>query len=715
MVISILLCVWCIYLFVLQVLDPHDFAETITLRQHPSKQINIPHRGDILDCHGKILVSSIKLFQIDFDRNLLFNACKDDSTRNLRSELKTVAQIIADNSDISRNTLQSKLLKKPYNTSIFIAENIPENQINAISARLKEQKIPGLMKQFCNMKRTYSQDRLASRLLGMVRKTTTDDEFAKESIYRLKGVCGLEATFDDQLTGIYGWDETIHDANNNRIPKLDLRHRQTQDGHSLYLTIDSKYQEILEENLQSGLKKYRAKHAIGIVMDCHTGAIKAMAGFADTDLNREASVLRSLSNLPVSFMFEPGSVMKPFVALLALEENIYHPNDVIDCRPYVMPERTITDDHEFSELSFRDIIAYSSNVGISKIVEQVGSNVLYERLISLGFGHRTGSNIAGEAPGIFHKLKDWQGFSLHSISFGQEISVTALQLANAYCAVANGGHLMLPYIVDHIQDQEGHIIEQQQPKILREVSDPTSLDTLKYFLKNVVDYGTAKGAKLDFVTTAGKTGTAEKIIQGEREYSKDKFTSVFAGFFPVEEPQYVIIIVYDEANFEDYSYYASLSAVPTFRDVVIDLVNLSSSDIIPTIRSAQCTFVEMPDLTGLAQKKAEKALAKLNIEGQFIVKHGNGVVVNQFPKGGVSFSPTNKPSIIIGEKPKVEDQVLTANTMPQLYGLTLRRAITLARKLNIQLKMKGHGVIRWQSIPSGNPIKYGDTCTVKAQ
>lgn len=708
--------VWIIYLFILQVFDPHNLEATINIRTHPSKRIEIPHRGDILDCHGKMLVSSIKLFQLDFDRNQLYTACKADSNRSLTQELNSVASVIASHTDLSASTLRRKLQKKPRTTSIFIAENIPENQINAINDELDARDIPGLMKTFCNMKRTYPQDRLASRLLGMVRKTTTDDEFAEESIYRLKGMCGLEATFDNELTGIYGWQEAIYDANNNRIPHLDLRKREAQDGHALYLTIDSNYQEILEENLQKGLKKYRARHGLGIIMDCHNGAIKAMAGFAREDTHKDASALRAMANLPVSFMFEPGSVMKPFVALLALERDIYKPSDIIDCRPYVMPERTITDDeHNFAKLSFRDIIAHSSNVGISKIVEQVGSKGLYECLITLGFGHKTGSNIAGEAPGIFRKLKDWQGFSLHSISFGQEISVTALQLANAYCAIANGGNLMLPYIVQDIKTSDGLLVEHQQPKILRTISDPQSLDTLRVFLKNVVDYGTATNAKLNFVTTAGKTGTAEKIIEGETEYSKTKYTSVFAGFFPVEEPQYVIVIAYDEANFNDYSYYASHSAVPTFRDVVVDMVNLSSSGIIAAARSNSSTYIEMPDLMGMQSEKARKQLLKKNINPQFIEKKAGGVVINQFPKAGVSFDPSNPVCVIIGKAAPTNDPPLQADTMPSLEGLSLRRAITLARKLNLTLHVSGHGVIYWQSITAGNAVEYGDICTVKAR
>ena len=716
----IIVIIWVAYLFCIQILDAHHLNATVEIRQNPSKKLILPNRGNIYDRNNNLLVSSLKLYQLDIDRRTISDYCKRNREFDKDDVCLQISEIISQNSNLTKRQILKKINKKPFNSSVFISQKFSETQLLAIKSEFEKRKLPGLTYTFSSIKRTYPYDALGANFLGMIdEKTQSEHSQNSESIYEVYGKCGVEATYNEELSGTYGWQETVHDANNKRIPLLFLKKKKPRNGNSLILTIDKNLQEILEENLCQGLKDYKAKNAIGIIMDPFSGEILAMSGINKNDRKKFASMLRASSNLPVSFMFEPGSTLKPITALLAIEKKIYKPTDRIDCRNYHLTyeseERVIKDDHKFKYLSFKDIIAHSSNVGISKIVEQIGSEALYERMIALGFGHKTSSNLAGEASGIFRKLKDWQGFSLHSISFGQEISVTTLQLANAYCALANGGKMLQPYIIKKIINEKNKTIFTHERKVLRSISNKRSLDTLKVFLKSVVDYGTATGTKMDFLEIAGKTGTAEKSIRGKQGYTEEKYTSTFAGFFPVKDPQYVIVIVYDEPDYKSYSYYATLSAVPTFRNIVTNMINLPQSEILVSVKEKNKRFITAPNVTGMIHEKAIEFLKKKKIKYQVQELSVDGNVVNQFPKPGTSY-PENEFLIVILDNVSVpKEQNEFDYKMPDFTGLTLRKAIALANKKNIKLIVKGNGTIVRQTILPGSKIKFGEICSVTAK
>ncbi len=710
----IFVLLWVVYLFTIQILDPFNFKDTIEIRQNPSKKIIVAERGNIYDRNSELLVSSIKYYQIDIDKNAILKHCKRNPDKKVSKIYSSIASIVSNYTDISKKKIQQKLNKINRYTSVLISDNITESQLTKIRSDFKEKRIPGLVINFKKYRRSYPKNKLAASLLGMIRSNEEENNFdTRNNFYKLYGVCGIESTFEKELSGKFGWQETIYDANNKRIPFLFLKEKEAQNGNSLILTIDCNIQEILEENLENGLETFKANKAIGIIMEPFSGEIIAMAGIGKEDINKSAAILRAMPNLATSFMFEPGSTLKPVTALLALERNIYSSTDKIDCRNYIIEDRTIKDSHEYNFLSFKDIIAYSSNVGISKIVDEIGSEVLYERLIAMGCGQKTGSNLAGEASGIFRKLKEWQGYSLHSISFGQEISVTALQLANMYCTFANNGNVMQPYLIKEIRDQKDNIIRKFGPKILRSISDKNSLDTLKVFLKNVVDYGTGVVTKINYLEIAGKTGTAEKIIKGETTYSKEKYISVFVGFFPVDIPKYVIVIVFDEPDYD--FHYASSSTVPIFRNIVKKIISRPESDIIVDTKQGKTEYNQMPDIIGKTKQQVCEILRKKNILYNLVLKDQDGLVVNQYPQPKVAFDKTEKVIVILDKEHNQTEVEALDYVMPNLQGLTVRKALFEAVKKNIKLIISGNGIIVSQSIPPGKKIKFGEICKIKAK
>ncbi|HNX38136.1 MAG TPA: penicillin-binding transpeptidase domain-containing protein [Candidatus Cloacimonadota bacterium] len=708
--------VWAVYLFSIQVLDPFKLDKYRTQRYTPQKDILIPKRGAIYDCKGELLVSSVSYYQIDIDREAV-GRWAGRTHVTLDKAYDMIANAISKNSSITKEQVMSRLTKGKRLTSIQISNKIRESDLDSIIKEFETKQLPGLIHNFSSMKRIYSKDKLAGRVLGAVTEKSNgyDEETSSRSLYQLAGVCGIEATYDNILAGSYGWREVVLDANSERVPYPNLHQKKPQQGNNLKLTIDSNIQEIVETALTEGVEKYSASNAGCVVMDPHTGRILAMAGISKEDKESDPNIIRNKTNIPASFMFEPGSTMKPLTLLPALENKVIGFNETIMCGTQRMPNgRIIADTHigGLKPLAPRDILAKSSNTGIATIATRLGPTKLYEQFISYGFGQKTGLNLFGESSGLFSKLDNWDSYTIQSISFGQGISVTAIQLASAYCAIANGGKYMKPYLVDSILDDEGQVIEQFEPKVLREIGSKAITDTIKVYIKGVVDHGTARNVKMDYINIGGKTGTAEKNTIGTKGYVGGKYTAVFMGMFPIEAPQMVIVTFYDEPA-PGY-HYGSTSAAPTTKQIIEDILFMPGCSILPFNERLRQYSLTMPTLTGKHLFQAEQIL---NAHG-FIYKiegpDSASVVVDQFPKPGVSVDRSHPITVKIGKSSHQHHEVVSKGTMPDLVGMTIRRAMQVSAKQKITLKIKGSGIVRSQSVQPGSRIMTNSSCVLEA-
>jgi len=704
---------WVIYLFSIQVLDPFNLAKVRQIRYIPGKEILVPHRGAILDAKGNLLVSSISFYQVDIDRTAIYNWAEKNK-RQPDEIFAKAAQIISQNSTLPVDAVLKRLNLGNKRSSIQISNKISEAELDRIIREFKKQDIPGLIHSFSSMKRIYSKDILAARVLGSVREVSEGSETDSNtnSLYKLSGICGLEATYDSDLSGVYGWREVVLDANQQRVPYPNLHEKKPVHGKNMYLTIDANIQEIVENALYEGVVKYNAKNAGAVVMDPKTGKILAMAGVSPEDKTDDPGMVRVKSNISASFMFEPGSTMKPLTILPALENKLVRSNERIACGRYQIGRRVITDTHNYGDLTPREIIAKSSNVGIAKIAERIGSVKLYEKFISYGFGQKSALNLFGESSGIFAKLQNWDGYTLHSISFGQAISLTPIQLACAYSAVANGGKMMKPLIVDSFRDDEGKIIEQFEPSVLRTISTPSACDTLKSYIQSVVDDGTAKHIKMDYIRIGGKTGTAQKNLAGTRGYSGNKYTAVFVGMFPIEDPQMVIVVFYDEPA---YGYhYGSMSSAPTFKKIVENILFMPDCQILPYNDRLMQTSLTMPKITGMTLQQAERTLNQYGFLYKVEGPDSASVVVDQFPKQGVYVDRNHPITLKIGKNSATPHVAIEPNAMPNLIGLSLREALKQAARSNVAIKINGSGTVKRQSILPGSRIIKGSCCTLEA-
>jgi len=666
-----------------------------------------------LDCRGNLFVSSVAYYQADIDRKQVSQWAKKQNL-TLKKAYAIISNSFAKNSSLTKDYVYAKLTINGNLNSIQISNKIKESELERLLQYFDKNKLPGLIYSFSSMKRIYSKGITAARLLGSVKESTADfnPDDPVNSIYKLSGLNGLEATYDQELAGKYGWREVIYDANHNRVPYPDLHEKKPIDGENLWLTIDASIQDVVEESLAEGLQLYGAKNAAAVVMDVNTGRIYAMAGVSAEDYSEDPAFVRVKSNIPASFLFEPGSTMKPFTALTALDYKLVNSTETFPSGARKVGIREIRDTHNYGPLRIREIISKSSNVGISIIGDRVGPSRLYNKLIALGFGQKTDLNLFGESSGIYHKLEDWDGYSLHSITFGYAISVTALQLATAYCAVANGGNYVKPYLIDSIRDETGKIVKKFEPKPLRRVVSQAAADTMKSFLQSVVEDGTAKHIRLNYMSLGGKTGTAQKKLEGSSGYAPGKYTGNFVGFFPVEKPEMVVAVVYDEPS--PGLHFGGLCAAPVFQKIIEKTLFLPSCTILPKNKRMQQLTTLTPHVIGMTVSRAEFILKQNGLNYKIESHDSSNIIIDQYPKPNVSLDRSHPLILVTGKANQATNAIPQTGVMPDIKGMTLRKALQVTSFYKIKLKIQGIGIIHKQSILAGTRIVPGSTCIVEA-
>ncbi|MCK5457114.1 MAG: penicillin-binding protein 2, partial [Melioribacteraceae bacterium] len=349
-------------------------------------------------------------------------------------------------------------------------------------------------------------------------------------------------------------------------------------GHTIQLTINKNYQKILETEVRDGLKKFKGESAMGIIMDPNTGEILASTNQPDYDpKNYNIYSNSKRRNRVLTDTYEPGSTIKPFIMSMLLEEKLTYEDEITNTENGTWRVRgaTIRDTHEYDYLTSTGIIEHSSNIGIAKLSDKIDDDTFYRYLRDYGFGSLTSIDLPGETPGVLRKPKNYSKISKKFISFGYEISVTPIQLAAAYSALVNGGELMQPYVVQKVTDSRKNIVEEFYPiKIRRVVSKKTS-ERVKKMMKEVVEDGTGTEAYISGLSIGGKTGTTQKLIN--KQYSNKEYNSSFVGFFPVEDPQIVILIV---VSSPEVGRYGGKVAAPIFHEITKRILDGDRNKII---------------------------------------------------------------------------------------------------------------------------------------
>ncbi len=517
-------------------LFPNEKMKSYAQRQFQTSVSLQARRGAIVDRNGRDLAVSETAYSLYADPKLL------------KSPRRT-ARLLARELNLSVEVLASKF-SDPSKRFVWVARALDQK----IRDRIQPQKVPGLG-WIEESKRVYPNDTILGPVLGFL---------GSEG----QGLEGLERAYDQLLTSKQKRVDVRRDARGRPLILDGQIFEESLEGLELQLTLDLDLQHQLESELKQAVHEFAADQALGVILDAKTSAVLAMGvtpGFNPNEPLKFSADSRR--NRPVTDLFEPGSTLKTFAVAAALREGLLTPNKKYKTEQgrFRVGDRIIREaeaSHQWSELSVSEILALSSNIGTTKIAFEVGAEKMRQALLDFGFSQKSGVDLPGEAKGVLGALP-WSPHLLSNISFGQGISATALQVANAYAAIANGGVLYRPFTVLAQKDLQTGKVEISKPQLIRRVLTTEQAAQMRMMLVAVTgENGTGKTAKVDGYLVGGKTGTAQKPNATSRGYMPDAYISSFAGFIPAENPQYVIFVAVDHPK--QRSYYGSQVAGPLF-------------------------------------------------------------------------------------------------------------------------------------------------------
>ncbi|MBL8113065.1 MAG: transpeptidase family protein [Acidobacteria bacterium] len=549
-----------------------------------------------------------------------------------------------------------------------------------VARRLRQRSIPGVrtIKEFT---RRYPQGSLASSILGYV---GADNQ----------GLGGLEHRVDKEIGGRPARVTLLRDAAQRSYAATTERGSRAAfsggvEGASLRLTIDSAIQHVVERELLAAVETYRARSASAVVMDPETGAVLALASAPTFDPGRYTeSSTEARRCRPVADVYEPGSTFKIITAAAGLETGTVDAGDAIDCGGGTLTIGSTTI-HEHGRnrwgvLSFTDVLAHSSNIGIAHVGLGVGRGPFYAMVRAFGFGERTGIEVPGETPGLLREPRTWSALTLPTMSFGQEIGVTVLQMARAYAAIANGGRLPVPHLVAEVRRPSGREDRVPGEPLPRVISEATAAH-LRGFLSSVVDAGTGKLAVIPGYTVAGKTGTAQKAVPGG--YSRDRYVASFIGFAPVEAPRVVIAVVVDEPRGK---IYGGDVAAPVFSAIGTDTLRLLRVPSRPDPTSLRPSILVADLESGAARATAGSVL-------------GGGLLPASLHLGEPAPAPGSAGDLDADIAALVEDGLV----VPDLSGLPASDAVRALSKRGLSAGLAGRGFVVAQEPAAGDRVPVG--------
>ena len=520
-------------------------------------------RGTIVDCHGRVLA-------MDVFRKVV---CADPVAVSSNPCLQDVAETLADPLNVSAPVLMRQLgsSRSRFVYPAGYGRTIDDDQ----ACLIKEKGFQGV---FFNdvLTRSYPLGVSMCHVLGYVN-------------LKGQGSAGIELKLDDYLRGVPGLVVGEFDGRRREIyerRKLEVKARL---GASVILTLDQYVQYLTEQALLRAIETHRAKAAWAIVQRVKTGEILAMASLPAYDLNRfREAEAESTRNRCIGLVYEPGSTFKISVIAAALNEGRVRPDQVFDCEGgvWMYQRRPLRDYHPYDKLSVADVLKKSSNIGAAKIGLALGPSLMHKYLLAFGFGEKTGVDLPGEEAGILHPLQDWIDISPTRVAMGHEVAVTALQMLNAMCTIANDGVRMRPYVVQRVLDRDGRLLVEQTPTVAaRPIKPETARLMSRLLVRATEEGGTGTRARVSGYTVAGKTGTAQKIVDGR--YSDSLNVASFVGVVPADDPELCIIVVVDEPRD---LHTGGLVSAPVFREIAeeaLRYLDVPPSDAVQVAQGAR--------------------------------------------------------------------------------------------------------------------------------
>lgn len=611
----------------LQVVEQGRFAELAARQQQRLEELT-PPRGTIYDVRGRRLAVSLDVASAFSDPTL--------------PEFPGVAELVRRVSKALPDRDFSGLAQRfePGRRFVWVARQLEPEEAD----RLQAAAIPGLRFE-TESRRYYPMGSVASHVLGFVGVDHV-------------GLEGLEFLYDQEIRGTPGWRRVVHDGEGRPVERPGAL--AAQPGADLHLELDAAIQYVVERVLRRTVSDTRAAGGSAVVLDPRTGGVLALASMPDFDPAAFGSARPDhRRNRAVVDRWEPGSTLKMVTATAAIEAGLIDPEDRIDClNGSITLDRgiRIRDHHPYGLLTFREVIAKSSNVGTIRVGLHVGATRLHDRLVAFGFGRRTGIDLPSESPGFLPSLSAWrEPWSTAYISFGQGLASTSLQVANAFAATANGGTLYRPRVVARVVGREG--VRERPPEVLGHPLTPATARVVTSLLEGVVAQGgTSTRAAIAGHQVAGKSGTGQQAESGGG-YS-DRVVASFVGWVPVREPRVVILVAVD--NPRGAASEGGYVAAPAFREM--------ASEILAYL-GVPASEDELWNPPALAERSLSRVAARV-----------------------LPIAPGPVPVSAEGDH------------VPDFVGLSARQAVLGSSRLGLDVRLHGQGFVQRQEPPAGTPL-----------
>ncbi|HEV3392238.1 MAG TPA: penicillin-binding protein 2 [Chthoniobacterales bacterium] len=519
----------------------HDEYAGRAAEKHVIKQPIFAERGTILDANDEVLAHNVPVETVVADASRL-------------NDIEATVDLVSDELKLPRAEVSERLhTDRRY---MVLKREVAKANTDSLRLKLRTRNLRGIYFEQ-DATRIYPNGVMLCHVIGF-----TDFEH--------RGVQGVEGSLDEYLRGQDGYRYIEHNRAGQEIVLYRGQERASRNGYRVHLTVDLNLQNIVENEIDAAMREYSPKKAMIILMRPQTGEILAMANRPAFDLNKRSDAKpEQMKNRAICDMMEPGSTFKIVTAAAALNEHRFSLDSYIFCENGIWNYggSALHDHAAFKDLCVKDILVKSSNIGAAKLAVSVGDQKFYEYIRRFGFGERTGIELPGEIPGLIRPPQSWSKISITRIPMGHEIGVTPLQMATAMCAIANGGKLMTPRIVKSITDSDGKTISTLKPIVLRQIISPQTANQIGTALRGVVsDRGTAAAAAVPGFTIAGKTGTAQKVGP-HGGYEKGKEVVSFCGYLPAENPQFVGLVVLDDAQTKPEQNYGGTVAGPIFSHI----------------------------------------------------------------------------------------------------------------------------------------------------
>jgi cell division protein FtsI/penicillin-binding protein 2 len=552
-----------------------------------------------------------------------------------------------------------------------------------LAARIEKEAPPGLhlREEQC---RSYPYASIGRQILGF---TDIDN----------RGQSGIELSCDSILAGDSGVADIRRDGLRNTYRVHESALISPNPGKALVLTVDWRFQDIVEDELQKAVRKHNAQYGMAAFLDCHTGEILAIAHFDPKETNPE----RPTKLRAVADWFEPGSVFKPFVAAGLLDAGLVDYQDTTYCEmgKWKVGRRILHDDKELEWLTFREIIEYSSNIGIGKYATQLGGDGLVASCRRFGFGQKLRSGLPGESAGRLANPGRWSDYTIAALAMGHSIAVTTLHMAAAFGAIANGGDVYRPHIVLGMVNGHGQLIRRGKPDLISRGMGEDHVDSLHAFLRGVVEHGTAEPVNSPIIAIAGKTGTGEIPDLKTGRMLKNRYVGSFGGFFPAEKPQIAgIVVIVDPRRIT----YGGHTAGPAYRKMAERFVVMNpdrfglSNRTLAERESPGIKSVEAPDLMGRDVELARELAVRAGLD--YRTSGDRGAVVWQFPPPDRLVLEGDHILVAVAEN---EEGV---SVMPDLQGLPVRTAAAFMSFAGLPFRVQGSGIVSRQRPRAGEPV-----------